>query len=223
MSVPLKKLWLSNDDAMWEEGLQQYWSLPTVLSNHAMEIRATLVWKSRDQALQSTQSLREFLADTVYPWKDPMRASRWRDSLQERFESDPSRMAEALQIFREAEHADPETVLGRLAALQLGGMAVCVASAALTLLYPETFGTVDRFTLGVVMTLPEEPAARYLRKVVQEPRTYLNQGGAKAAHVGAQLIHLYRLKAKELTAVAKNRWNARAVEMVIFTAAHVGR
>jgi hypothetical protein len=215
----LAKLWDSGDVSEWRRVLDAYWYVPTVQRNANLERRLGAAWQRRTEILGSRDEFTDFLRNGVYPWKgDHQSVPGWQRSLDKYNQDVPG----GLDVIRKAlprvtGNESPAQSLKRLT--PVGGMGIPVASACLALLYPERFGTVDRFTLRAFRTLDGNPVFDGFRRWVDDPDTYLNQqDNPQALHIAGLMILLYRDKARELTATdPADGWTPRQVEMVVWT------
>lgn len=215
----LADLWDSRDAAEWHRILDRYWDMPTVVKNMALERRLHDAWTMRSDILASAQTLHRFLRDEVYPWKgEPRYVPGWQHALDHYNQTTP----QGLKILRkalsdEAGSGPPQDAIKRVT--RIGGAGIPVASACLALLYPEHFGTVDRWALRGFLTLRHHPTIDGFRAWVKDPDTFLNQqDDMQALRTAELMILLYRDRADRLRVLdPEEGWTPRKVDMVVWT------
>lgn len=83
----------------------------------------------------------------------------------------------------------------------IGGMGISVASGCLAVLFPEHFGTVDRFCLRGFLTVTDDDLTDYFRDNVANPDPFFDDYRDQLRlHVAKLMILLYRRKAETLNA-----------------------
>ncbi|HBQ93983.1 MAG TPA: hypothetical protein DD856_01835 [Sulfobacillus sp.] len=200
----LNHVWHSNDENLWEAAANEYWNIPTVNAKRALEKRMEMIHQSRNVILSSPTHFYEFLRDDLYPWKlDSMYISTQQRNLSHYHESVPN----GLDIIRQRLATNPSTVRqlqidGLLNQMSvIGGMGISVASGCLAVLFPEHFGTVDRFCLRGFLTVTDDDLTDYFRDNVANPDPFFDDYRDQLRlHVAKLMILLYRRKAETLNA-----------------------
>ncbi len=221
----LNELWHHGAEQDWEDAAQEYWSRPGVARQRELEERMDRVHESRAEILSSEDNFYRFLFEDLYPWKmDPTRIVPQQRNLEKYHMDTPAGIDRLRQYLLSSARK-----LGSLAVDKMfkrmtpvGGMGIPVASGCLAVLFPEYFGTLDRFCLRGFLTVDDDPATEFFRltdEVVSNPDEFFGKYEQESRlHVAKLMTLLYRQKAESLNERFRTTaWIPRRIEKVVWT------
>lgn len=221
----LNELWHRGTEDDWEEAVREYWTVPGVSSQRALEEQMDNIHESRTTVLRDVDRFYKFLKEELYPWKmDRLYVASQQENLERYHVSTPhgiDRLRQYLLItVPKWGSVDINEVYKRMSVV--GGMGIPVASGCLALLFPEHFGTLDRFCLRASLTVEGNTITDYLRvteDVTRNPDHFFDKyEDALRLHVAKLITMLYREKARDLNAkYSTDVWTPRRVEKVVWT------
>ncbi len=203
------KLWDSRQASDWREALNSYWDNPSVQGNQAIE-------HYMDEL--DIEVVREFdvaawydFLERYFRWK--FNKSQWLSRrLEDLASNDCKKLLEikvALFSLEDYELADIQRTLKMVSSPRIKGLGYPGASGLLSVLFPNWFGTVDRFVveaLQQIETLPER-----LRIMQIDPREISERDSVL-------LIDVMRRKANRLNGVfGTTEWTPRRIDMILWT------
>ena len=200
-------LWHNGDEDMWHAALGRYWSRFTT-DQYRLEKEIENICIS-DIASLSVCEFYDFLYQQYYPWKftNKLFLSRNRKHLEKYLLNDEIECLAQIQThLLNLDLANIKECLS--VASSIHGLGTAGASGLLSILYPEYFGTVDRFVVYSLLEIDGLQEHETLSKMNPEALN-LNDGVA--------LIEIMRKKAKELN----NRfdtdfWTPRKIDMILW-------
>lgn len=206
--MDIKALWDSKEQDDWENALLCY---KTAVKDGNMEIEQKLNNMTTDDFRKMLpQDFYRFLVDDYVLWKytDGRIRSRVQHSIKEFHQTYGD--AEFYKILEGLFIIDPDDIYLHLTNItRIKGIGVAGASGILSLVFPQYFGTVDRF------------AVENLQKVYDEDSIYENELHKMdpkniSVYEAVTVILIYRKKAEELFR-AFGGWTPRMVDMVLWS------
>ncbi len=199
-------VWHSDHEGDWNRLLKNYWSLLSV-ANIQVEYQLHRLSKTRISGMDADSWYR-FLHDEYFVWKYTAknRLATTRASLRKMYERTGG--AADLERVRQAIiEIDTEDIGEAIRTVRrIDGLGVAGASGLLSLIYPESFATVDQF---VVKALLE----------VQERRDEVLHMWPENLTIkdGVVLIEMMRAKASSMNEVFRTTfWTPRTIEMALW-------
>jgi hypothetical protein len=209
--INISMLWRSTDSKTWDQVVEErYWSLikpeNIVLERSLEPLNLSRLGKFNQMEWYS------FLKDEYFRWKytaDNRYASTTKAFRRYR---DEDRLDELDQIRKRLLSLDSKDVRAGLeVAYEIHGLGPAGASGLLSLMYPETFGTVDQFVVKELRKLDDLPEARTLTEMKPESLTISN---------GVLLIEIMQRKASENNhAFGVTTWTPRKIDEVLWSTA----
>lgn len=202
--MTLHALWSSGTERQWHEALTRYWDY-VLPRNRSLEQEFDRLNPEAIRAL-SPEAFYQWLCHKYFVWKytDARRLATARKALAE-YQQD-GRLQELAEIHHRLFTVDRADIRSALeVAHQIRGLGVAGASGLLAVLFPQDFGTVDRFVCQALATVPEfrdrlPPEQRWERLSLKDAVT---------------LIALFREIAQTLNArFGSAFWTPRKVDMV---------
>ena len=146
--VEIAELWYSKESNLWNQALERYWEFVRPVNmalEHEMENLVLSMLRDLDE-----QGWYDFLRDKYFRWKytAPNRYATTTRSLKQYVDEgnlqELYRIKESLLTF---DHRDIEQ--GLTIANKIRGLGTAGASGLLSLMYPQTFATVDQFAVKI--------------------------------------------------------------------------
>lgn len=208
-SNALKFLWYSGSESDWKEALNSYDAMLNdnhrAIENYINNIDADEV-KNMD-----VNEFYRFLYDKYFPWKFTdgriLKSNRERN-LEKYIRNNELHVLDSIhkRLFTTSRH-DIYSCLNVVE--KIYGVATAAGSGLLAILFPEDFGTVDRFVVERLQELDDPNFKKKLDKMKPES---LNTKD------GVYLIQIMRTKAAELNAkFDTDFWTPRKIDMVLWS------
>lgn len=203
----ISNLWHNGDEEMWKTALKSYWErFNDDQYRLEEEIEAIEVC---DVASLSVYEFYDFLYQQYYPWKftNKLFLSRNRKHLEKYlFDNEIVRLA---KIQKRLFNLDFENIKECLAvASSIHGLGTAGASGLLAILYPEHFGTVDKFVVYSLLKIDGLQESAAISSMNPEALTLNN---------GVTLIEIMRNKAQELNErFNTDFWTPRKIDMILW-------
>ena len=208
MEKAIQKLWNSDIEKAWKDALDHYDELLRDELTIKVENELNNI-NSDDVKNLSAEEFYDFLYDKYYVWKytDRRWLSRNRKCLSKYKEDRMSELADIQKKLFSIEHSDIEKCLKLVT--QVYGLGAAGASGLLAILFPEDFGTVDKFVVGILKELNYPEFNKYLDKMNPSSLTPKD---------GVILINIMRDKAEELNKKFNtNFWTPRRIDMILWS------
>lgn len=200
-------LWYNGTEEMWKTALKSYWDRFND-DQYRLEKEIEAIDAS-DVASLSVYEFYDFLYQLYYPWKftNKLFLSRNRKHLEKYlFDKEIDRLA---GIQKRLFNLDFKDIKGCLAvASSIYGLGTAGASGLLAILYPEHFGTVDKFVVYSLLKID----------CLQERFAVSNMNPeALTQNNGVVLIEIMRNKARELNErFNTDFWTPRKIDMILW-------
>lgn len=203
----IAELWHNGTDEMWKAALKSYWDRfnddQYILEKEIDSIEVS------DVASLSVYEFYDFLYQQYYPWKftNKLFLSRNRKHLEKYlYDNEIDRLA---RIQKRLFNLDFEDIKECLAvASSIHGLGTAGASGLLSILYPEHFGTVDKFVVYSLLKIDGLQEKAILSSMNPDALTLNN---------GVLLIEIMRRKAQELNErFNTNFWTPRKIDMILW-------
>lgn len=206
-NIKLTDLWYCCNENMWKAALKLYWEYFND-DQYRLE-KAIEAIDASDVASLSVYEFYDFLYQQYYPWKftNKLFLSRNRKHL-EKYLLD-NEIDCLAQIKKSLFNLDFEDIKGCLVtASSIHGLGIAGASGLLSILYPEYFGTVDKFVVYSLLKIDGLPEYTAVSAMNPEALTLNN---------GVVLIEIMRNKALELNErFHTNFWTPRKIDMILW-------
>ena len=200
-------LWHNGTEEMWKAALKSYWDRFND-DQYRLEKEIDSI-KLSDVASLSVYEFYDFLYQQYYPWKftNKLFLSRNRKHLEKYlFDNEIDRLARIQKRLLNLDFADIKECLA--VASSIHGLGTAGASGLLSILYPEQFGTVDKFVVYSLLKIDGLQEKDTISGMNPEALTLNN---------GVALIELMRHKADELNKrFNTNYWTPRKIDMVLW-------
>ena len=201
-------LWYNGTEEMWKTALKSYWDRFND-DQYKLEKEIEAI-EASDVSSLSVYEFYDFLYQQYYPWKftNKLFLSRNRKHLEKYlFDNELDRLA---RIQKRLFNLDFEDIKECLAvASSIHGLGTAGASGLLSILYPEYFGTVDKFVVYSLLKIDGLQEKAILSSMNPEALTLNN---------GVLLIGVMRRKAQELNErFNTNFWTPRKIDMILWT------
>lgn len=200
-------LWHNGNEEMWKAALKSYWDHFNA-DQYRLEKEIGAI-NASDVAALSVYEFYDFLYQLYYPWKftNKLFLSRNRKHLERYlFDEEIDRLS---HIQKRLFNLDFEDIKGCLAvASSIHGLGTAGASGLLSILYPEHFGTVDKFVVYSLLKIDG----------LQERSTVFSMNPeALTQNNGVVLIEIMRNKAQELNErFNTDFWTPRKIDMILW-------
>jgi hypothetical protein len=208
----IQELWVCEDEAVWRFALKTYW-LFVKREDRNLENEIDQLDRGEVQGFDR-KGWYDFLFDKYFPWKFTVAAwlatARKRLEGQRQSENGLDKLYEIKEHLFALDHANPENIEDALKeAEKINGLATAGASGLLAVLFPEHFGTVDRFVVRALQAIDGLPQEDLLRHMKPEGFT---------PHEAAALINIMREKASDNNRKFNtNFWTPRKIDMILWT------
>ena len=200
-------LWHSGTEEMWQSALKSYWDRFND-DQYKLEKEIEAVEASNVSTL-SVHEFYDFLYQQYYPWKftNKLFLSRNRKHLEKYlFDNELDRLARIQKRLFNLNFEDIKECLA--VASGINGLGTAGASGLLAILYPEQFGTVDKFVVYSLLTIDGLKEKDTISSMNPEALTLNN---------GVVLIEIMRRKADELNRRFNTTyWTPRKIDMVLW-------
>ncbi len=201
--MTVEELWPSSDQALWNRALEAYWRL--VKSSHVGLERRMEGVKREEVAAFTPDQWFAFLED-FYRWKFTQANVLARQLNRLRGQRDRVGAAYLDGIRLRLLALDPADAARAIhVATRPAGLGIAGGTGLLSILYPEWFGTLDRFLVFALRRV--EPEVEEWEELVAE-----DLGGL----AGVMLTNRLRAKAAELSARLGEPWTPRMVDKVLW-------
>lgn len=202
------ELWDSRDAEAWDHALGRYWDFVKP-SNLELERRLESLDREWIRELDE-KAWYEFLRDEYFRWKYTA-ANRYATTTRhlQRYVEE-SRLDDLYRIKQRLVALEPTDVRRGLSlACEIHGLGPPGASGLLSLLYPETFGTVDQFAVKALRGVPRLAEALAVEKMAPLSLTPAD---------GELLIRIMQRKAAENNKwFGALSWTPRKIDKVLWT------
>lgn len=199
--------WHNGTEAMWKAALMSYWDRLND-DQYRLEKEIDSI-KVNDVASLSVYEFYDFLYQQYYPWKftNKLFLSRNRKHLEKYlFDNEIDRLDRIQKRLFNLDFADIKECL--TVASSIHGLGTAGASGLLSILYPEQFGTVDKFVVYSLLKIDNLQEKDAVSNMNPEALTLNN---------GVALIEIMRRKADELNRrFNTNYWTPRKIDMVLW-------
>lgn len=203
----IANLWHNGTEEMWKAALKSYWDRFND-DQYRLEKEIDSIEVS-DVASLSVYEFYDFLYQQYYPWKftNKLFLSRNRKHLEKYlFDNEIDRLARIQKRLFNLDFADIKECLA--VASSIHGLGTAGASGLLSILYPEQFGTVDKFVVYSLLKIDGLQEKDTISGMNPEALTLNN---------GVALIEIMRRKADELNRrFNTNYWTPRKIDMVLW-------
>jgi len=210
----ISELWYSSNSSAWERALQNYWCFVR-LDNVELEHALNALDKNRLQRL-TPQEWYDFLRNEYFRWKYTANNRYATTTSHLRKYIDANELSALDNIRKKLLNLDPRNIrLGLSTAAEIKGLGIAGASGLLSLMYPEYFGTVDKFAVEALAQIDNLPEASAISKMNQRNKN----DDLKPLRLsdGVLLVDIYARKAKELNRLlTSTEWTPRKIDMVLW-------
>lgn len=203
----INSLWESNNEHDWKVALEKYWSF---VRPENIELENEL----NDLKLEKIISLDpigwyDFLHDQYFRWKYTAPNRYASTTLALRRYKDSNLLDSLFDIKKRLLNFTISDIsMGLSIAKEIPGLGIAGASGLLSLMYPETFATVDQFVVRALCQIPDLSESTDLKKMKPESLTLRD---------GVTLINIMQRKAKENNrAFDTDFWTPRKIDMVLW-------
>lgn len=204
----LDELWFHATEDDWKRALEQYWS-HVKPQNLAVERRLNNLPEGFLNFMGPEQFY-QFLYDEYFPWKytDGRILVQQRKRLA-RYVIDDHALASLENILAQLVQLDVHDIKHALSVvMQIHGIGASAGSGLLSLLYPTHFGTVDRFVVENLKSVPNAPWARKVGSINPNNIRILD---------ASLVIEAFRDMAATLNTRFKTTfWTPRKIDMVLW-------
>jgi len=206
--IGLADLWRSRDRKLWDEALEHYWDL-VLPRNLELERRMEALDLESIRSMDA-EGWYSFLLNDYFRWKytAPNRYATTTRSLRQYEET--GQMSDLVRIKDRLLSVDrTETREAVSIAREIKGLGTAGASGLLSLMFPESFATVDQFVVKALRKVDGLPEAAALAR--------MNPEGLSVAD-GVVLIGIMQRKGAENNRVfGTASWTPRKVDKVLWT------
>jgi len=206
--MSIDELWDSKDAKKWSDALEHYWSFVQP-KNKELEQNLEGLSLQRLHGLSAEQWY-DFLKSEYFRWKytSPNRYKTTTKQLEKYLEN--NQLAELNEIRKALLSLSPIDVRSGLnLAGSIKGLGPAGASGLLSLMYPETFATVDQFVVKALREISKLPEATSLIRMNPESLSISN---------GVLLISIMQKKAAENNRLwGINFWTPRKIDKILWT------
>ena len=206
-SSKISTLWHNGTEEMWQAALELYWdSFNDDQYRLEREIESI---DASDVAALSVYEFYDFLYQQYYPWKftNKLFLSRNRKHLEKYlFDNEIERLANVQKRLFNIDFENTKECL--TIASSIHGLGTAGGSGLLSILYPEHFGTVDKFVVYSLLKINGLQESAAISRMNPESLTLNN---------GVLLIEIMRNKAQELNErFQTDFWTPRKIDMILW-------
>jgi len=198
-------LWHCQDESSWKTALSEYWNCVKPC-NRVIEEQLNNLNVSTASDIEDWYS---FLLCKYIPWKytNFLQRKRTEARIIKAYASDRQKLRGIVaQLFCFNHHDIHE---GLTLANKIAGIGVAGASGLLAILFPESFGTVDRFVVAGLSRIKNLPQAGRLQSMNPKKTLRISDG--------VLLIEIMREKARELNSLfVTDFWTPRKIDMILW-------
>lgn len=209
MKPKIAKLWYCPNEAEWKAALNAYWEYVKP-QNLALEKELDTL-HLRVKGPSDIEDWYSFLLYKYFPWK--YTDCRWHPEkyFMGKYSKSGSGKRELSKIVEQLFKFNRKDIKQGLSiALNIKGLGVPGASGLLSLLFPNDFGTVDKFVVKALRKVENLPEKAELQKINHNSLTISD---------GVLLIQIMRKKAAELNSLFNSSfWSPRKVDKVLWSA-----
>lgn len=207
VSNSIDYLWKQGSESDWLNALEHYY---LKLSDKARTLDAYLeTIRAEEVQAMSVEDFYSFLHDKYYVWKytGSYLPRRQRDMQKYVAQNNLNELSEIKYRLFVADRNDIDACLQ--IAMRIHGLGVAGASGLLSILFPENFGTVDKFLIIALSKISDWEYENELARI--------NPNDAISRKNGVFLIKLLQGKAAELNkAFGTDFWTPRKIDMVLW-------
>ena len=204
----INNLWYSEDEEMWKNALKAYWH--HIKANQINLEKEFELIKVSDIDTLSVYEFYDFLYQRYFPWKftDNRYLYQNRKHLEKYLLHDEiDILAKIKKRLFNLNFNDIKECL--VVASGIYGLGTAGGSGLLSILYPEHFGTVDRFVVYSLLEIEDLPERAVVASMNAKSLTLNN---------GVVLIEIMRNKANELNRLFNTDfWTPRKIDMVLWS------
>lgn len=211
LGLEIHELWDKTDESSWECALKRYWC--AVKPDHLKIEQEMASLDPNEIRAMDPNEWYEFLLCKYFFWKytAPNRYATTTKKFRERHHDERGRelLFETKKEIFSFDRQDAKKGI-QIVQSNISGLGVAGASGLLSLLFPEDFGTVDRFVIEELQKLHNIPEHNSLQ--CMDPKRAISLDNA------ALLIGIMRRKAQELnTTWGTDRWTPRKLDMILWS------
>lgn len=203
----IAELWYNGTEEMWKAALKSYWDRFND-DQYRLEKEIEAI-DAGDVSSLTAYEFYDFLYQQYYPWKftNKLFLSRNRKHLEKYlFDNEIDKLARIQKRLFDLDFDDIKECLA--VASSIHGLGTAGASGLLSILYPEHFGTVDKFVVYSLLKIDELPEKAIVSGMNPEALTLNN---------GVALIEIMRNKAAELNRrFNTDFWTPRKIDMILW-------
>lgn len=199
----ISQLWESRNEDDWRRALASYWDNPSVRTNFTIE---EFMNKLDAEAIRRSdvEGWLTFLRE-YFHWK--FTGTYLGQRLADLESNEPERLFRVKELLFASDLSNIRRALER--ARYIKGLGPAGASGLLAILFPQWFGTVDRFVVQSLLEIQELPERHKLLRMA--PKS-LTDDDAVA------LIGILQQKASQLNGLFRtNEWTPRKIDMILWT------
>ncbi len=220
-------LWESQEPGMWDRCLKAYWDVRSVRNNLAIEQEMDVVAKYRQTLFDAdAPAWYRFLYDKYRPWKLKSQAMYFtdiQDKFQNRYDDAQGELDAVKGKLLRADKTDITRCLQIVTLIE--GFRIPTGSGLLAVLFPESFGTVDKLILRAFLAIPSVNSQYRLDAWIHNDDEYFSKGSksdSRRYELASILIGLFMEKATENNKrlFGTSLWTPRKVEMALWTTQH---
>lgn len=200
--------WNSKDLHIWNQKLEQYWD-KVKKGNRSIEMELENLDINKIKYM-TLEEFYNFLYDRYFLWKftNSLRLSQNRGHLK-KYKNSSDEIYQLESIHKKLFTFDPcDTKQGLKIARQIHGLGIAGASGLLALLFPEYFGTVDKYVVEALQQIDDLSNKEEI-KAIKPERININDG--------IIIINIFKEKANELNEIdITQKWTPRKIDMVLW-------
>jgi hypothetical protein len=205
--ITIDKLWESNNEHDWKIALEHYWSFVRP-ENLALE-RELNELKLEQIIIMDQIDWYNFLHDKYFCWKYTAPNRYVTTSLALRRYKDLYQLDSLFDIKKRLLNINTSDISAGLSiAKEIHGLGIAGASGLLSIMYPNSFATVDQFAVKALCKIPSISESNNLMKMKPDNLTLIN---------GMTLIGIMRRKAKDNNInFDTDFWTPRKIDMILW-------
>ncbi|MCR5106117.1 MAG: hypothetical protein K6B68_16930 [Eubacterium sp.] len=212
--IDIKDLWNDGKEEDWDKALAQYWEMDSVKRQIDLEKEMNDVFRPsnlNELKNMNGEEFYSFLYSKYFVWKYTAhnRLATTRKQLEKQKKEDLCKIRDSLFILHDSIPDDIELIL--MDVQRINGLGVAGGSGLLSILFPESFGTVDQFlvdSLCKISSTMSKETATVLSQIVKE-NIKLEEG--------VFLEKLLKEQADRLNEkFSSDKWTPRKIDMVLW-------
>jgi hypothetical protein len=205
----IDKLWQSRQEQDWKQALDYYWNS---VKKENLELERHMDKLCLDSIRDlDPEGWYRFLHDEYFRWKytAPNRYSTTTVHLS-KYRNSTNGLPQLFSIKEKILALDLNDIYAALSVVtKIRGLGIAGASGLLSILYPQSFGTVDQFVVKALQAIPGLPEHEQLMRISPDCQV--------TATNGVLLIEIMRRKARENNrSFGNNDWTPRKIDMVLW-------